>query len=417
MIEAVGREESRLSARPDQKSLMVRGTARVTALEWTDVHRLSNSLHPLPGAAGPPVLSGKIEELDSEYSAIERSLGDPAVLAHAAEYTRLTRRHRSLTPLITLWREYRRLQEQAGEARELLADPELSGLAHDDLGRLTPRLAGLEGELEVLLLPTDPHDHSDVILELRAGAGGDEAGLFAADLLRMYSRFGEGRGLRLGVLDASESDLGGYSRLVAEVTGEAAYRALKWEKGVHRVQRIPATETQGRIHTSTVTVAVLPQVEVEEVPLDLSEVRIDVFRSQGAGGQGVNTTDSAVRATYRAGTPDEIMVVCQDGRSQLKNKEKALQILRSRLAERQREQMALSEREARSVQVGSGDRSEKIRTYNYPQNRVTDHRLSGDDKNFALDGVMDGGLGPVVEALARMEREQQLTELTEHAPA
>ncbi|MGI8746823.1 MAG: peptide chain release factor-like protein, partial [Deinococcus sp.] len=219
------------------------------------------------------------------------------------------------------------------------------------------------------------------------------------------------------VLDASESDLGGYSRLVAEVTGEAAYRALKWEKGVHRVQRIPATETQGRIHTSTVTVAVLPQVEVEEVPLDLSEVRIDVFRSQGAGGQGVNTTDSAVRATYRAGTPDEIMVVCQDGRSQLKNKEKALQILRSRLAERQREQLALSEREARSVQVGSGDRSEKVRTYNYPQNRVTDHRLSGDDKNFALDGVMDGGLGPVVEALARMEREQQLTEMTDHAPA
>ncbi len=363
------------------------------------------------------MLTGRIEELAREYAAIERGLGDPGVLSNASEYTRLTRRHRELTPLITLWRELTERQTQADEARSLLEDPEMAELAQAELGTAEARLAEIESELEVLLLPRDPFDDHDVILELRAGAGGDEAGLFAADLLRMYGRYFEGRGLKLSVADASESDLGGYSRLVAEVLGEGAYKAMKWEKGVHRVQRIPATETQGRIHTSTVTVAVLPQVEQEDVQLDLSEVRIDVFRAQGAGGQGVNTTDSAVRATYRAGTPDEIMVVCQDGRSQIKNKEKALQILRARLAERQRDERAVSEREARSSQVGSGDRSEKIRTYNYAQNRVTDHRLSGDDKNFDLGTVMEGGLAPVIVALERAEREQQLAEMTEHATA
>ncbi|WP_407539420.1 peptide chain release factor 1 [Deinococcus radiomollis] len=363
------------------------------------------------------MLSGRIDELSREYAAIERSMGDPGVLSNAAEYTRLTRRHRELTPLMTLWREYTGQQTQAEEARTLLSDPEMAELARLELDAAASRMAELEGELEVLLLPRDPFDSHDVILELRAGAGGDEAGLFAADLLRMYTRSFEGRGLKLSIADTSESDLGGYSRLVAEINGEGAYKAMKWEKGVHRVQRIPATETQGRIHTSTVTVAVLPQVEQEDVQLDLAEVRIDVFRAQGAGGQGVNTTDSAVRATYRAGTPDEIMVVCQDGRSQIKNKEKALQILRARLAERQREERVVSEREARSSQVGSGDRSEKIRTYNYAQNRVTDHRLSGDDKNFDLGSVMEGGLAPITAALERAEREVQLAEMTEHAPA
>ncbi|GGJ61744.1 peptide chain release factor 1 [Deinococcus aquiradiocola] len=363
------------------------------------------------------MLSGRIEELGTEYAAIERSLGDPAVLADTREYTRLTRRHRELTPLITLWTEYRAQERLAQDARSLLTDPEMADLARSELDAALTRMATLENELEVLLLPRDPYDSHDVILELRAGAGGDEAGLFAADLLRLYTRYVEGLNLKLSVADASESDLGGYSRLVAEVAGENAYRAMKWERGVHRVQRVPATETQGRIHTSTVTVAVLPQVEQEDVQLDLSEVRIDVFRAQGAGGQGVNTTDSAVRATYRAGTPEEIMVVCQDGRSQIKNKEKALQILRARLAERQREERAVTEREARSAQVGSGDRSEKIRTYNYPQNRVTDHRLTGDDKNFALDSVMEGALAGVVTALERAEREQQLSEMTDHATA
>jgi len=342
---------------------------------------------------------------------VERALGDPAMLADPPAYARLTRRHRELTPVVTLYREREDLERDLAGARELLADPDMRDLAAGEVGTLESRLAALEAELEVLLLPTDPDDAKDVILELRAGAGGAEAGLFAVDLLRLYTRYAEGAGLKVNVLDASESDLGGASKVVAEVTGDFAFRAFKWERGVHRVQRVPATESQGRIHTSTVTVAVLPEAEQGEVQLDLSEVRIDVFRSQGAGGQGVNTTDSAVRAVYRAGTPDEITVVCQDGRSQIKNREKALVVLASRLAERERAAREEHERETRASQVGTGERSEKIRTYNYPQNRVTDHRLEGETKNFALDSVMAGGLSPVVAALARAERERQLLEM------
>lgn len=359
------------------------------------------------------MLSPRLGELASEFSMVERALGDPAVLADAQEYTRLTRRHRELEPLITLYREHERLSAEQEDTQELLADPDFREMAQADLSRIESRLAELEADLEVMLLPTDPFESHDVLLEIRAGAGGAEAALFAADLLRMYTRYAEASGLRLSVLDASESDIGGLSKVVAEVTGDFAYRAFKWESGVHRVQRVPATESQGRIHTSTVTVAVLPQVEQAEVALDLSEVRIDVFRSQGAGGQSVNTTDSAVRATYRAGTPDEIMVVCQDGRSQIKNREKALMILASRLAEREREKQQASERAARSSQIGTGDRSEKVRTYNYPQNRVTDHRLEGDAKNSALEGVLDGDLQDIVGGLARAQREKQLLDMAD----
>ena len=356
-------------------------------------------------------MSSRLSELRSEFALVERALGDPAALADGREYTRLTRRHRELLPLVTLLREQEGLEADLAGARELLADPDMRELAQGEVRAVEARLAELAAELEVLLLPTDPDDAKDVILELRAGAGGAEAGLFVTDLLRMYTRYAEGLNLRLNVLDAAESDLGGASKVVAEVTGDGAYRALKWERGVHRVQRVPATESQGRIHTSTATVAVLPEAEPGEVSLDLAEVRIDVFRSQGAGGQGVNTTDSAVRAVYRAGTPDEIMVVCQDGRSQIKNREKALQVLASRLAERERAAREETERQERASQVGSGDRSEKIRTYNYPQNRVTDHRLEGEHKNHPLDSVVAGALGPVVGALARDERERQLLEL------
>ncbi|MFB9994117.1 peptide chain release factor 1 [Deinococcus oregonensis] len=356
-------------------------------------------------------MSGRLEELAAEFSMVELALGDPAMLAEPREYARLTRRHRELTPLVTLLRERDSLTSDLAGARELLADPDMRELAAGEIESITARLAGIEADLEVLLLPTDPDDNKHVILELRAGAGGAEAGLFATDLLRMYTRYAEGANLKLNVLDASESDLGGASKVVAEITGDFAYRAFKWERGVHRVQRVPATESAGRIHTSTVTVAVLPEVQQDEIHLDLSEVRIDVYRSQGAGGQGVNTTDSAVRAVYRAGTPDEIMVVCQDGRSQIKNREKALIVLASRLAERERAAREQRERSERASQVGSGDRSEKIRTYNYAQNRVTDHRLEGDTKNFALDSVIEGQLAPVVAALARAERERQLVEM------
>ncbi|CAM3852644.1 peptide chain release factor 1 [Deinococcus frigens] len=356
-------------------------------------------------------MSSRLQELQSEFGLVERRLGDPAALADGREYGKLTRRHRELLPLVTLLRERDGLQSDLAGARELLPDPDMKELAAGEIKTIETRLADIEAELEVLLLPTDPDDAKDVILELRAGAGGAEAGLFVTDLLRMYTRYAEGLNLKVNVLDANESDLGGASKVVAEVTGDSAFRAFKWERGVHRVQRVPATESAGRIHTSTVTVAVLPEAEQDEVHLDLSEVRIDVYRSQGAGGQGVNTTDSAVRAVYRAGTPDEIMVVCQDGRSQIKNREKALIVLASRLAERERATRDEEERSERASQVGSGDRSEKIRTYNYPQNRVTDHRLEGDDKNHPLDSVINGALVPVVAGLARAEKERQLLEM------
>ncbi|QFP77856.1 peptide chain release factor 1 [Deinococcus sp. AJ005] len=358
-------------------------------------------------------MSSRLQELQSEFGLVERRLGDPAALADGREYGKLTRRHRELLPLVTLLRERDGLETDLAGARELLADPDMKELATGEVKTINARLAEIESELEVLLLPTDPDDAKDVILELRAGAGGAEAGLFVTDLLRMYTRYAEGLNLKVNVMDANESDLGGASKVVAEVTGDSAFRAFKWERGVHRVQRVPATESAGRIHTSTVTVAVLPEVEQDEIHLDLSEVRIDVYRSQGAGGQSVNTTDSAVRAVYRAGTPDEIMVICQDGRSQIKNREKALVVLASRLAERERAARDELERNERASQVGSGDRSEKIRTYNYPQNRVTDHRLEGDDKNHPLDSVINGALGPVVAGLARAEKERQLMELAD----
>lgn len=352
----------------------------------------------------------RLHELAAEFAMVERQLGDPEALADPRAYTKLTRRHRELMPLVALLSEQTKTEENLSETRELLdiSDPEMSALVKAEIEALQERLSQIAEELEVLLLPTDPDDGKNVLLELRAGTGGAEAGLFVMDLLRMYSRYTEDAGLRLTVLDASESDLGGASKVVAEVSGEFAYRLLKWERGVHRVQRVPATESQGRIHTSTATVAVIPEAEQGEVELDLSEVRFDVFRSQGAGGQGVNTTDSAVRAAYRVGTPDEIIVVCQDGRSQIKNKEKAIQVLMSRLAERQRLLREEKERAERQAQVGTGERSEKIRTYNYPQNRVTDHRLEGDNKNHPLDTIMAGQLGMVVGALARDERERQL---------
>ncbi|AFZ65776.1 peptide chain release factor 1 [Deinococcus peraridilitoris] len=359
------------------------------------------------------MLTDKLTELEREYHFVERDLADPAVLGDPNRLRTLTRRHSELSRIMDLWREHQQLSTAAREARDLLADPEMHELAEADLLNSTTRLGAIETELDLLLIPSDPSDHKNAILELRAGAGGDEAGLFAADLLRMYERYAEQAGLRITVLDANESDLGGFSKVTAEVMGEGAFKAFKFERGVHRVQRVPATETQGRIHTSTVTVAVLPEAEETEVELNPNEVRIDVFRSQGAGGQSVNTTDSAVRAAYRPGTPDEIIVVCQETRSQIKNREKALNILRARLAERQREAADADVRASRQAQIGSGDRSEKVRTYNYAQDRVTDHRLQGDDKNFPLGKVIAGDLSPLVEALQRVLRDRQIAEMAD----
>ncbi|WP_420596112.1 peptide chain release factor 1 [Deinococcus sp.] len=360
-------------------------------------------------------LRARLSELAHEYDLTLRQLADPEVLADSAALVKLTRRQRELEPINTLYQEDRQLAEREAQARELLTDPEMRELAETDLSEVRSRRTAIADELEVLLLPTDPADAKDVILEIRAGAGGDEAGLFAADLLRLYERYLAERGFKLSILDENMSSLGGFSKVMAEVRGHNAYRTLKFERGVHRVQRVPATETQGRIHTSTVTVAVLPVAEPSDVHLDLADVRLDVYRSQGAGGQGVNTTDSAVRAVYKAGTPEEIMVVCQETRSQIKNREKAIEVLRTRLAEREREAHEASRSQSRAAQIGSGERSEKVRTYNYPQNRVTDHRLGGEDKNFALDTVMGGSLGGVVDALTRLEREALIGSMTDGA--
>lgn len=370
--------------------------------------------HPISYALGDHVLTEKLLELEREYGSLENDLGNPAIFSDQSNYLRLNRRYGELSPIVKLWREYQACQNQLAQAQELRHDPEMSELAELEIEEHLSRIKGIEQELDVLLMPKDPRDQKNVILEIRSGAGGDEAGLFAADLFRMYSRYAEIKGLRIEVLDSNLSDLGGFSKLTAEVSGDAPYRAFKYEMGVHRVQRVPATESQGRIHTSTVTVAVLPEAEESDLELDMSQIRTDVYRSQGAGGQGVNTTDSAVRLVYKAGTPDELIVICQDGRSQIKNREKALVVLRSRLLEMQRAEEDAARSAERAAMIGTGDRSEKIRTYNYPQNRVTDHRLVGDVKNFPLDTVIEGRMDGLLEGLQAWERESLLESMADH---
>lgn len=285
-------------------------------------------------------------------------------------------------------------------------DPELRALAQEELEQQRARLEALEQELRVLLLPRDPNDARDVIMEIRQGEGGDEAALFAADLFRMYARFAEARGWKVEVDSATENGPGGFKEIIFEIRGEGAYSLLKYEGGVHRVQRVPATEARGRIHTSTATVAVLPEVEDATVEIRPEDLRVDVFRSGGHGGQGVNTTDSAVRLVYRPGTPEEIVVTCQDGRSQLKNKEKAMTVLRARLYAREQEKRDRELGTSRLAQVGTGERAEKIRTYNFPQDRVTDHRIG---QNFGnLPAILDGDLARIIDALIVHDNAERL---------
>jgi peptide chain release factor 1 len=353
----------------------------------------------------------KLRDLDSEFSALEQSLGEPDLLADPARYRQAMQRYAELKPVADVFREYRDTLEQIEGAHELAEDPEMGELAHEELAGLEPRREELERRLERLLLPRDPFDDKSVIMEIRAAAGGDEASLFAGELLAMYLRYAESLGFRTEVIDSHPTEVGGLSKVSLEINGAGAYSRLKFESGVHRVQRVPATETQGRIHTSTVTVAVLPEAEDVDVNLSPNDYRVDVFRSSGPGGQSVNTTDSAVRVTYRAGTPDEIVVTCQDGKSQIKNKEKALTVLRARLLEREREKAASEAREARLVQIGSGDRSEKIRTYNFPQARVTDHRIGFTSRSLAQ--MMAGDLAELTEALMEAEQSRKLDEMAE----
>jgi peptide chain release factor 1 len=346
-------------------------------------------------------LSERIREVLGRAAELEKRLADPSLSKAPGEYARVARELGQLRPTLEAAALYERLGAELAGAREMLAegDSELRELARGEVDRLEAEQQVLEKEVRRLLVPRDPNDDKNAILEIRAGTGGEEAALFAAELFRMYVRFAEARGWKLEVLSSSESERGGFKELIADVTGPGVYGELKWESGVHRVQRVPATESAGRIHTSTVTVAVLPEAEEVEVEIDAAELRVDVFRSSGPGGQSVNTTDSAVRITH---LPTGLVVSCQDEKSQHKNKARALKILRARLLELEQRRAAEERAGERRAQIGSGDRSEKIRTYNFPQSRVTDHRAGL--TLHRLEQILEGDLGELIEGVkGRME--------------
>ncbi len=348
----------------------------------------------------------KLEDVERRYTELETQLIDPDVLADRKNYSRLAKERSGLEPIVRCYREWKRIGEEIDGHKDLLEsdDGEIRDLAKEELPGLKSRYDELEGELKVLLLPKDPNDERNTVLEIRAGTGGDEASLFAADLFRMYSRYAEERGWKVEVLSSSETGVGGFKEVIVLIDGEGVYSHLKHEGGVHRVQRVPTTETSGRIHTSAVTVAVLPEAEEVDVAIDeANDLRIDVYRSSGPGGQSVNTTDSAVRMTH---LPTGLTVSCQDEKSQHKNKAKALKILRSRLLERAQAEAHAEEAESRRTMVGSGDRSERVRTYNFPQGRLTDHRINLTLYN--LEKIVDGDLGGVIEALNTHFQAEQL---------
>jgi len=336
----------------------------------------------------------KIEELERRLQELEALLADPQVLGNQAEFRKLSREHAELSPLIEAYRRYRKILAEIEGNRELLADPEMKEMAEAELEPLEAQKGVLEGEIKLLLLPKDPNDDKSIILEIRAGTGGDEAALFAGDLFRMYGRFAESNRWKVEIISASESEKGGFKEVVALVEGQGVYSRLKYESGTHRVQRVPETEAQGRIHTSACTVAVLPEAEDIDIDINPTDLKIDVYRSSGAGGQHVNTTDSAVRITH---LPTGIVVACQEERSQIKNRAKAMKVLKSRMLDiLQTEQNAKMAADRKS-QVGSGDRSERIRTYNFPQGRMTDHRIGL--TLYRLDSIMAGDIGEIVDGL------------------
>jgi peptide chain release factor 1 len=336
----------------------------------------------------------RLASLSGRFHELEELLCQPDVLADSKRYTLLSRERGELAALATAFGDFNETTRRLAEDRAVLDDPELRELVLDEIPVLEQRLGELEAELELLLLPSDPSDQRNTLLEIRSGAGGEEAALFAADLFRMYGRFAEKRGWRIEILSTSEAQAGGLKELIALVSGERVYSQLRFEGGVHRVQRVPATEAQGRIHTSTATVAVLPEADEVDVVIDEKDLEINIAASGGPGGQGVNTTNSAVQIQHK---PSGLIVKCQDERSQLKNKAKAMKILRARLLERAQDAQAASVSADRSAMVGSGDRAEKIRTYNYPQNRITDHRIGL--TLHKLDAVMNGDLEELVVAL------------------
>ncbi len=349
-------------------------------------------------------MEARLRQALQRAAEVERLLADPAVARDPVQLQGLGREHARLAPIVRLAERLARLESELEQARELAgeADPELVVLVQADLARLPAEIAALTAELQALLIPRDPHDDRDAIVEIRAGTGGDEAALFAADLYRMYQRFSERHGLRWEPISLSDGTLGGIKEAIVAVRGPEAYGLLRRESGVHRVQRVPATETQGRIHTSAATVAVLPEAEEVDIKIEEKDLKIDVFRSSGPGGQSVNTTDSAVRVTH---LPTGVVVSQQDQKSQLQNKMKAMEVLRARLLDRMIAEQESARARDRRAMVGTGDRSAKIRTYNFPQSRVTDHRINLSVHNLA--DVIDGDLDDLVEALRLASRQEQ----------
>jgi peptide chain release factor 1 len=347
----------------------------------------------------------KLDQLEARYEDLGRQLSEPALLSDQKKFQAVAKQHRDLEPTVEKFREYRKLQDAISGAKGMLGegDPEMRAMAEEELAGLEPQLAQVEEELKVLLLPKDPNDDKNIVIEVRAGTGGDEASLFAAEVFRMYLRFAEQHNWRVEVLSESPSEVGGLKEVTAIFEGDKVYSQMKYESGVHRVQRVPATETQGRVHTSAITVAVLPEAEEVDVKIEQKDLRVDTFCSSGPGGQSVNTTYSAVRITH---LPTNTVVSCQDEKSQIKNREKAMRVLRSRLYEVEMERQHALQAAARKSQVGSGDRSEKIRTYNFPQNRLTDHRIGLTNHQLAM--VMEGMLQPTIDALIAHDTAERL---------
>ncbi|MDE7043026.1 MAG: peptide chain release factor 1 [Oscillospiraceae bacterium] len=352
----------------------------------------------------------KLQAISDRLEAVVTQMEDPATYADPDLLRRLTREQKELEPVVEAYRAYGQAEADLASAQELLSDPEMKEMAQEEIQRAKADMERLREELKLLLLPRDPNDGKNVVMEIRGGVGGEEAMLFAADLFRMYVMYVESRGWSLEVTSRSETELGGIKTIEFIVEGEGAWSRLKYESGAHRVQRVPVTESSGRIQTSAATVAVLPEAEEVDFHIDPGDLKIDTFRSSGAGGQHINKTESAIRITH---LPTGVVVECQDERSQYKNKDRAMQILRTRLYEAELAKQNAAIAAQRRSQVGSGDRSERIRTYNFPQGRVTDHRLTGDNKNFAIDSVINGGLDPIVDALTTAEQAAKLAEAGE----
>lgn len=353
----------------------------------------------------------KLEFIEGRYLDLSEKVADPEVINDQKLWQKLMREHSEITPIVEAYKEYKQIRESIAEMKEILnesSDEDLRELAKMELPELEERVDVLAIELRKLLLPKDPNDEKNIIMEIRAGAGGDEAGLFAAELLRLYTRYAERLRWKVEMMNTSDTGVGGIKEASMMISGKGVYSRLKFESGVHRVQRVPATESAGRIHTSTATVAVLPEAEEVEVDLNMNDLRIDVFRSSGNGGQSVNTTDSAVRVTH---LPTGMVVSCQDGKSQLSNKEKAIQVLRARLYEKQLEERNAEIAEDRRSQVGSGDRSAKIRTYNFPQGRITDHRIGL--TLYKLDAYMDGEIDEMLDAVSTFYQAEALKAMEE----